>query len=130
LRHGFDPSLLVMASRNVPAPGAGAAAYSVAKAGLTQLMRVLALELSPEGITVNALHPDAVFDTELWTEEALNRSAMRYGLTVDEYKRRNLMKNEVSSKDVANAALAMVGGTFRRTTGAQIPVDGGNERVI
>ena len=36
-------------SRNVMAPGAGAAAYSVSKAGLTQLMRVAALELAPEG---------------------------------------------------------------------------------
>ena len=49
LEHGFDPSIVFMASRNVTAPGPGAAAYSVAKAGLTQLMRVLALELAPKG---------------------------------------------------------------------------------
>lgn len=65
-------------------PGAGAAAYSVSKAGLTQLMRVAALELAAEGITVNAVHPDAVFDTRLWTEEALATSARRYNLTVEE----------------------------------------------
>ncbi|CUH42733.1 SDR family oxidoreductase [Ruegeria atlantica] len=130
LRHGFDPTFLFMASRNVPAPGAGAAAYSVAKAGLTQLMRVLALELAPEGITVNVLHPDAVFDTELWTEEALQRSAARYGLSVKDYKRRNLMKAEITSMDVAEAALALVSRAFRRTTGAQIPLDGGNDRVV
>ena len=28
------------------------------------------------------------------------------------------------------AVVAMCGPTFARTTGAQIPVDGGNERVI
>jgi hypothetical protein len=28
------------------------------------------------------------------------------------------------------AAAPIVGASFRRTTGAQIPVDGGNDRVI
>ncbi|WP_299503836.1 SDR family NAD(P)-dependent oxidoreductase [Cypionkella sp.] len=81
LRHGMAPSVVFIGSRNVAAPGAGAAAYSVSKAGLTQLMRVAALELAAEGITVNAVHPDAVFDTQLWTAEALETSARRYGLT-------------------------------------------------
>lgn len=130
LRHGFAPSVVFIGSRNVPAPGAGAAAYSVSKAGLTQLMRVAALELAPEGITVNAVHPDAVFDTALWTQEALESSARRYGLTVEEYKSRNLMRQPVTSADVARAVVALVDGTFAHTTGAQIPVDGGNDRVI
>jgi rhamnose utilization protein RhaD (predicted bifunctional aldolase and dehydrogenase)/NAD(P)-dependent dehydrogenase (short-subunit alcohol dehydrogenase family) len=130
LRHGIDPGVVFIASRNVAAPGAGAAAYSVSKAGLTQLMRVAALELAREGITVNAVHPDAVFDTGLWTEEALAKSAGRYGLSVEEYKTRNLLKSEISSKDVARAVSAFVDGTLPRTTGAQLPVDGGNDRVI
>lgn len=130
LRHGVAPSVVFIGSRNVMAPGAGAAAYSVSKAGLTQLMRVAALELAPEGITVNAVHPDAVFDTALWTQEALKSSARRYGLTVEEYKSRNLMRQPVTSADVARAVVALVDGTFARTTGAQIPVDGGNDRVI
>lgn len=130
LRHGIDPAVVFIGSRNVLAPGAGAAAYSVSKAGLTQLMRVAALELAPEGIRVNAIHPDGVFDTALWTPEALQSSAKRYGLTVEEYKSRNLMRTEVNSDDVARAVVALVDGTFSRTTGAQIPVDGGNDRVI
>ncbi|MDB5660540.1 MAG: Short-chain dehydrogenase/reductase [Cypionkella sp.] len=130
LRHGMAPSVVFIGSRNVAAPGAGAAAYSVSKAGLTQLMRVAALELAVEGITVNAVHPDAVFDTQLWTPEALETSARRYGVTVAEYKSRNLMRAEVTSSDVARAVTALVDGTFPRTTGAQIPVDGGNDRVI
>lgn len=119
-----------VASRNVPAPGAGAAAYSVSKAGLTQLMRVAALELAGDGITVNAVHPDAVFDTNLWTQEALETSASRYGMSVEAYKQRNLLKAEIRSTHVASAILAFVDGTLPRTTGAQLPVDGGNDRVI
>jgi NAD(P)-dependent dehydrogenase (short-subunit alcohol dehydrogenase family) len=130
LRHGVDPAVVFIGSRNVAAPGAGAAAYSVSKAGLAQLMRVAALELAPEGITVNAVHPDAVFDTRLWTEEALETSARRYGISVPEYRSRNLLRVEVRSRDVARAVVALVDGTFSRTTGAQVPVDGGNDRVI
>ena len=130
LRHGFDPGIIVIGSRNVAAPGAGAAAYSVSKAGLTQLMRVLALELAPEGITVNAVHPDAVFDTKLWTAETLAKSAARYNMSVEEYKSRNLLKTEVKSHDVAKAVAAFVDGTLSKTTGAHLPVDGGSDRVV
>ena len=130
LRHGVDPSIVFVASRNVAAPGAGAGAYTVSKAGLTQLMRVLALELAPEGIRVNAVHPDAVFDTGLWTDEVLATSAARYDMTVEEYKTRNLLSAEVTSHDVASAVTALVDGTLSKTTGSQIPVDGGNDRVI
>jgi len=130
LRQGVDPSVVFVGSRNVAAPGAGAAAYSVSKAGLTQLMRVLSLELASDGVRVNAVHPDAVFDTGLWTDEALETSARRYGLTVDEYKTRNVLSAEVTSADVARATVALVDGTLSKTTGAQIPVDGGNDRVI
>ncbi len=130
LRCGIEASVIFMGSRNYAAPGAGAAAYSVSKAGLTQLMRVAALELAPDGIRVNAVHPDAVFDTQLWTQEALETSAQRYGMTVEEYKARNLLKTEITSHNVASAVLAFADGTLAKTTGAQLPVDGGNERVI
>lgn len=130
LRLGIDPAVIFIGSRNFTAPGAGAAAYSVSKAGLTQLMRVAALELAPEGIRVNAVHPDAVFDTKMWTQQALEASAKRYGLTVAEYKARNLLKTEITSHDVAMAVVAFADGTLNKTTGAQLPIDGGNDRVI
>ena len=53
-----------------------------------------------------------------------------YGQTVEEYKRSNLMGVEVTSRDVAALACAMAGPAFAKTTGAQVPVDGGNDRVI
>ena len=130
LRHGVEPSVVVIGSKNVPAPGPGQAAYSASKAGLTQLARVAALELSADGIRVNVLHPNAVFDTGAWTPEVLAARAAAYGLSVEQYKRNNLLGVEVTAHDVALAAAALVGPSFRRTTGAQIPVDGGNDRVI
>ncbi len=130
VKKGIDPTIIFIGSRNVNAPGAGAASYSCAKAALTQLCRVAALELAPEGVRVNIIHPDAVFDTKLWTKEALERSAERYGITVEQYKKRNLMKTEITSRSVGNTVVALASNAFAKTTGAQIPVDGGNDRII
>lgn len=130
LVNGIDPAVVVVASKNVPAPGPGAAAYSAAKAGLTQLARVAALELGGNGIRVNVLHPNAVFDTGLWTDEVLESRAASYGLSVDEYRRNNVLKTEVTSAQVARLAAIFASPETAATTGAQIPVDGGNERVI
>src|SRR3989338_1115301 len=59
----------VIGSKNVPGPGPGAAAYSASKAALTQLARVAALEWGADNIRINSLHPNAVFDTGIWTDE-------------------------------------------------------------
>ncbi|MDH4285419.1 MAG: SDR family oxidoreductase, partial [Gallionellaceae bacterium] len=120
----------VIGSKNVPAPGPGAAAYSASKAALNQLARVAALEWGSDNIRINSLHPNAVFDTGLWTPEVLAARAKHYGLSVDEYKRNNVLKTEVTSKDVAELAAEMCGPLFAKTTGAWLPVDGGNDRVI
>lgn len=130
VKKGINPTIIFIGSRNVNAPGAGAASYSCAKAALTQLCRVAALELASEGVRVNIIHPDAVFDTKLWTKEALERSAERYGITVEQYKKRNLMKTEITSRSVGNTVVALASDAFAKTTGAQIPVDGGNDRII
>jgi rhamnose utilization protein RhaD (predicted bifunctional aldolase and dehydrogenase)/NAD(P)-dependent dehydrogenase (short-subunit alcohol dehydrogenase family) len=120
----------VIGSKNVPAPGPGAAAYSASKAALTQLARVAALEWAGEGIRVNTLHPDAVFDTAIWTPEVLEARARSYGMTVEQYKTKNLLHTEVHAADVAELAAELCGPLFAKTTGAQIPVDGGNDRVV
>ena len=122
--------VVVIGSKNVPAPGPGAAAYSASKAALNQLVRVAALEWGKDGIRINSLHPNAVFDTGIWTEEVLHARAQYYGVTVEEYKRKNILKVEVTSHSVAELAAEMCSSLFANTTAAQIPVDGGNERVI
>ncbi len=79
---------------------------------------------------MNSIHPDAVYDTALWTEELLKQRAAAYDMTVEQYRRKNLLKTEVTSKDVAELAAEMCGALFAKTTAAQVPVDGGNERVV
>lgn len=130
LKLGVNPSILIVGSRNFAAPGPGASAYSVSKAGITQLARVAALELAADGVRVNVVHPDAVFDTALWTEEALARSAARYNLSVAEYKTKNLLRREIRAADVAKVLSVLASDDFCATTGAQIPIDGGSDRVI
>ena len=122
--------VVVVGSKNVPAPGPGAAAYSASKAALTQLARVAALEWGKLGIRVNVVHPNAVFDTGIWTDEIIEARAQEYGLSVDAYKKRNLLQVEVTSNDVARLIAEMCSSTFWKVTGAQIPIDGGNDRVI
>jgi NAD(P)-dependent dehydrogenase (short-subunit alcohol dehydrogenase family) len=120
----------VIGSKNVAAPGPGAAAYSASKAALTQVARVAALEWGADAIRVNVIHPNAVFDTALWTEEIVAARAREYGVSPAEYRARNVLRVEVQSHDVAQMCVAMCGPAFAATTGAQVPVDGGNERVI
>ena len=122
--------VVVIGSKNVPAPGPGASAYSASKAALNQLARIAALEWGADGIRVNTVHPNAVFDTGLWTEAVLAERARSYGMTVEQYKTNNVLRTEVTSRDVAELAAEMCGPLFAKTTGAQVPVDGGNERVI
>lgn len=122
--------VVIIGSKNVAAPGPGAAAYSASKAALNQLARVAALEWGKDGIRVNSVHPNAVFDTGIWTEEILAARAKNYGLTLEEYRKNNILKTIISSTDVSELAVELCGSLFSKTTGAQIPVDGGNDRVI
>ncbi|MCK4516282.1 MAG: SDR family oxidoreductase, partial [Spirochaetaceae bacterium] len=120
----------MIGSKNVAAPGPGASAYSASKAAANQIARVAALEWATDGIRVNSVHPDAVFDTALWTAELLAERAARYGMTIEEYKRRNLLGVEISSAAVAAVVATLLGSVFTPITGAHIPIDGGNDRVI
>ena len=131
LRHSSTGGrVVIVGSKNVPAPGRGAAAYSASKAALTQLARVAALEWATEGITVNVVHPDGVFDTGLWSDELIEQRAAAYGLTPEQYRRRNLLGRELASADVGALIAQMCGPAFAHTTGAQIPQDGGSDRVV
>ena len=122
--------IVVVGSKNVKAPGPGAAAYSASKAALNQLARVAAMEWGCDDIRVNVLNPNAVFDTGIWNDQVIKKRAAQYGISEEEYKRNNVLRVSIESRHVAALAADLCGSNFSRTTGAQIPVDGGNDRVI
>ena len=67
--------------------------------------------------------------TRVCGRPSLAARAKAYNMTVEQYRRKNLLKTEVASRDVAELAAEMC-GLFAKTTAAQVPVDGGNERVV
>jgi rhamnose utilization protein RhaD (predicted bifunctional aldolase and dehydrogenase)/NAD(P)-dependent dehydrogenase (short-subunit alcohol dehydrogenase family) len=127
-KNGGD--IIFIATKNVPAPGKEVSSYSAAKACQTQLARVCALENGAHGIRVNILHPHLIFDTGIWTDEIIAERARAGSMTVEQYKKNNLLKTDLSSADVARATFGLVSGLFGKTTGAQIPVDGGSDRTL
>ena len=129
---GTGGDIVIMSTKNVPAPGAGFGAYSATKAACHQLGRIASLEMAPYGIRVNMVAPDAVFAegehrSGLWEEVGPDRMRARgldeEGLR-DYYRNRNLLKAAVTGRHVANAVLFFV-TRQTPTTGATIPVDGG-----
>lgn len=122
--------VVIIGSKSFRAPGCGMVAYSSSKAALVQVARVAAMEWGPSGIRVNVLHPDAVFDTEIWGEDRLLQRAQSYNLSPEEYKARNILRTVISSRDVAELAATMLGPAFLKTTGTQVSIDGGNERTL
>ncbi len=119
---GIGGSLVYVASKNAFAPGAGFGPYSVAKAGLVQLMRIAALEGGPLGVRANAVNPDAVFGgSKLWSDDVRRERAEAHGVAVDEleafYAERSLLGREVTAQDVAEAVAFLVSERSRATTG-------------
>jgi len=132
---GIGGAIVLVATKNVPMPGAEFGAYSASKAGAVQLARVAALELAPIGVSVNLVHPDAVFadprsgrSSGLWDEVGPARMKSR-GLEPSElrsyYEGRNLLGIPVTADHVAEA-VAFFAARKTPTTGAALTVDGGH----
>ena len=73
------------------------------------LIRCPSLQLATYNIRVNTVHPDCVYDTKVWTNRILRSRAKQYGMSIDDYKKRNLLKTDVFSKDVANIVCFLAG---------------------
>ena len=91
--------------------------YVAAKTGVTGLTRGLAVDLGPEGITVNCICPGPI-DTGM-TAKVPDDHKIIFA------KRRTALKRYGLPEEVANITLSLVLPAASYITGAVIPVDGG-----
>ncbi len=120
---GYGGCLLFNASKSATAPGPDFGPYAIPKAATLALMRQLALDYASSGIRSNAVNADRV-RTQLFGEGLLQERLKARGLSEDQYFKGNLLRQEVLAEDVAEAFYHLA--LSSKTTGAVLPVDGGN----
>ncbi len=103
------------------------AAYSVAKAGVHMLAKVLALEWAPRRIRCNAIAPGPVHTAMV--EDRLKSSPDPVG-DLQRLANVNPLRRMGTEADVAALALYLLSEDSGWTTGTVIPVDGGAEAVF
>ncbi len=127
---GIGGDIIYIVSKNAVVAGPNNVAYGSAKASQAHQVRLLAAELGEHGIRVNGINPDGVVQgsgifASGWGEER----ARIYGVAPEDlgryYAGRTVLKQEVLPAHVADAAVALVSGSLRHTTGLIIPVDSG-----
>jgi glucose 1-dehydrogenase len=91
------------------------AAYSMTKAAIEMLAKNLVIELSPFGITINAIAPGATL-----TERTLNDEDYK-----NTWERITPLGKAASVDDIVNAALFFVSPASRHITGQSLVIDGG-----
>jgi NAD(P)-dependent dehydrogenase (short-subunit alcohol dehydrogenase family) len=91
--------------------------YTAAKGAIVALTKVLALELAPAGVTVNAVSPGA-------TDTPLNRDAYTPDVR-RAYEERIPLGRIGSAEEVADVVLFLASDAARYLTGQEVIVDGG-----
>lgn len=100
-------AIVHVGARNGVEPMAGSAAYSVSKAALIHLTRVLSVELAPHGVRVNAVLPGLI-------DTAANRATLSAAT----------MAKAVSPAAIADVIAFLAGERAAPVTGAIVPVYG------
>ena len=110
----------------------GAPAYNAAKHGVVGLMRSLALELAPNQIRVNSIHPTSVATPMIINEvfPQLVRLDLEGAATVDDAA--EVLRGDqpldvpwIEADDVTNAILWLCSDEARYVTGVTMPIDAG-----
>ncbi|WP_102144774.1 SDR family NAD(P)-dependent oxidoreductase [Mycobacterium hubeiense] len=118
-RHLRDGGVLVsMSSLNGRQPGAGMSAYCAAKAGLSMLTQVAALELGPKGIRVNAIAPGFV-------HTPLTEAAAMVPGVVEEYVENTAIGRAGQPEDIAEAVVFLCSPKASWLTGEVLDLNGG-----
>jgi len=106
--------------------------YSVAKMGVVTLTKIVAKDLAPYNVNVNAVCPGLLW-TDMWKRigEVIRETNPAYqNLTPREMFERRVaewipMKREQTPEDVANAVVFLASEEARNITGQALMVDGG-----
>ena len=120
---GTGGALLFNVSKQAVNPGPDFGAYGIPKAATLALTRQYALEHGRDGIRVNAVNADRI-RSGLLTDDMIATRAKARGLSEADYLAGNLLGEEVTAEDVAQAFVHQA--IARRTTGSVTTVDGGN----
>jgi NAD(P)-dependent dehydrogenase (short-subunit alcohol dehydrogenase family) len=116
LAQGSGRIVNVGSAANVQAvPGLGA--YTAAKGAITALTKVLALELAPANVTVNAVAPGA-------TDTPLNKDAYTPAVRRT-YEERIPLGRIGAPEEVADVVVFFASDAARYVTGQEVLVDGG-----
>ncbi len=109
-------SLISMSSLNGRQPAAGMSAYCAAKAGLSMLTQVAALEFAPRGIRVNAIAPGFV-------HTPLTEGAALIPGVVEEYVENTPLGRAGTPADIAQAVVFLTKSPW--LTGEVLDLNGG-----
>ncbi|MEZ4911649.1 MAG: bifunctional rhamnulose-1-phosphate aldolase/short-chain dehydrogenase [Saprospiraceae bacterium] len=125
-RTGGD--IISIASKNGIVAGPNNIAYGTAKAAQQHMVRLLAAELSENGIRVNTVNPDGVIvGSKIWEGAWAEGRAKAYNIDVAQlpeyYAQRNLLKEIILPEDIADGVFSLL--LLRKSTGNSINVDGG-----
>jgi NAD(P)-dependent dehydrogenase (short-subunit alcohol dehydrogenase family) len=106
--------------------------YSVAKMGVITLTKIIAKELAPHGVTVNAICPGVLY-TDFWQKLAAHIAETNpafKGMTPRQVFDKRVsdlipLKREQTPEDIGWAAVFLASDEARNITGISLPVDGG-----